>query len=167
MSEIQRPTWPQKWMNIAREISEMSYDSRLKVGAIIVPVDNTGILSLGFNGNAHGLPNKRDSEEEGKAGFIHAEQNCFYKLDYRHPSQKVLYVLYSPCPECAKGAIQCKINRVVYDKPFRDTRGIDILNMGGIEVYTLDEAIFLAQQGIWGDEHCKVDRKVALTSLRP
>jgi len=145
----QRPTWPQVWMDLAESLSRRSCDPKTKVGAVIVSGDNTRVLSLGYNGTPHGFVNERESMEENKSGCIHAEQNAFYKLSYNEPCEKILYTLFSPCPECARGTIQCRINRVVYKTPFRDTQGIEIIKRGNIEVYTLDEAIYLVKENVW------------------
>jgi dCMP deaminase len=136
-------------MDFAESISRKSCDEKTKVGAVIVNSDNTRVLSLGYNGTPHGFPNKRDSLEPGKAGTIHAEQNAYYKLNYSDNCEKILYTLYSPCPECARGAIQCRIDRVVYKNVFRDSDGIEIIKRAGIEIYTLEEANILDALGIW------------------
>jgi len=150
MSDL-RPCWPEVWMDLAENLSRRSCDSKTKVGAVIVSGDNTRVLSLGYNGTPHGFANERESLEPGQAGTIHAEQNAFYKLSYNEPCEKILYTLFSPCPECARGAIQCRINRVVFKTPFRDTAGIDIIFRGNIEIYTLEEAKSLANSGVWND----------------
>lgn len=144
-----RQLWPVIWMNLAKSISQRSCDCKTKVGAVIVSSDNTRVLSVGYNGTPHGFPNERDSLEEGKSGLIHAEQNCYYKLSYNENCEKVLYTLYSPCPECARGAIQCKINRVVYENIFRDASGLDILHRGGIKVFNIYEAIEAIKNNTW------------------
>lgn len=150
MIPTERLTWPETWMEFAKTIANRSYDKKIKVGAVIVTADNTSVLALGYNGNAHGFPNERDSLEIGKSGFIHAEQNAYYKLDYSNPSERIMYVIYSPCSVCAKGAIQCRMNRVVYKTPYHsDIAGIKIMRRGGIEVYDLEEASYLARDGAW------------------
>lgn len=168
INDNEKETWPETWMNVARQIAKHSYDDKLKVAAIIVTVDNTRILSLGYNGNAHGLPNKRDSMAPGMSGFIHAEQNAFYKLNYTDPVEKIMYVLYSPCVNCAKGAIQCKINRVVYDKVFREPAGIDVLRQGGIEIYSLEEAKYLDKMNSWNlkGEFGRHQRQLAIENIK-
>lgn len=118
-------------MQVAHTIAERSYDPTRRVGAIIVTADNSQVLSLGYNGNAKGLPNMRDSEVPGESGFIHAEQNALYKLDYRDPHEKIMYVTTSPCAACAKGIIQCDIGTVFYDEKYRNCSGVDILRQSG------------------------------------
>jgi dCMP deaminase len=123
-------------MSVAHQIKERSYDPRRKVGAIIVPADNSMILSLGYNGNAKGLPNFHESSVPGESGFIHAEQNALYKLDYRTPGEKKIYVTTSPCLMCAKGILQCNISTVIYDEEYRDLSGVQtLLESGRVEVF--------------------------------
>jgi deoxycytidylate deaminase len=157
----QRPTWPEVWMELAENLSRRSCDIKTQVGAVIVSGDNTRVLSLGYNGTPHGFPNERESLEEGKAGTIHAEQNALYKLSYNEQCEKIIYTTFSPCPECARGLIQCRINRVVYKTLFRDTQGIEIIKRGNIEVYTLDEAISLTKERVW-----ESTREVRLEHIR-
>jgi dCMP deaminase len=128
-----RPDWDEIWMEMAYNIRRRSYDPRLQVGCVIVPDDNSQILALGYNGQPKGLPNIVDSLEPGKSGMIHAEQNAMYKLDYREPSRKVMYLTHSPCDMCAKGIIQCKIAEVVYDVKYRSEEGLRILSQAGVE----------------------------------
>jgi dCMP deaminase len=149
MTTNDRLSWPEVWMEFAHLISQRSYDDKLKVGAVIVSVDNSTVLSLGYNGNARGLPNVRDSLEPGKSGFIHAEMNALLKLNFRDPAEKILYVTHSPCPDCCKAVIQSNINHVIYDKEFRDMSGLDYLRQSGIGVSNyVSAARYLASQKI-------------------
>ena len=160
MSDL-RPCWPEVWMDLAENLSRRSCDSKTKVGAVIVSGDNTRVLSLGYNGTPHGFANERESLEPGQAGTIHAEQNAMYKLSYNEQCEKIIYTTFSPCPECARGLIQCRINRVVYKNLFRDTQGIDIIKRGNIEIYTLEEAKLLSQEQVWDST-----REVRLNHVR-
>ena len=101
-------------MAVAREIAKRSHDDKYKVGCIVVPDTNTGILALGYNGNYPGGPHIRESDQPGESGFMHAELNCLLKLDFHSPYQKIMYVTLSPCIMCAKMILACKITRVVY-----------------------------------------------------
>jgi dCMP deaminase len=143
---IDRPTWPETWMGVAERISERSYDTRLKVGSIIVSADNTCVLSVGYNGNAKGLPNVAESLEPGHSGFLHSELNACIKADFSFPKPKHMYCTHSTCPACAKILINFGIARFVYDTLYRDASGLDLLRQGGVEVMTLDEAILTAKR---------------------
>lgn len=135
MSE--RATWDQIWLDVAKTISQRSYDPRLKVGAIIVSEDNTSVLSIGYNGNYRGGPHQHDSLEQGKSGFIHAEVNALIKADFNFHKKKNLYVTHSPCVDCSKLIINANISKVVYDIEYRDVSGLEILRQSGVDVYKL------------------------------
>jgi dCMP deaminase len=136
-----RPNWPQVWMDVARQIAARSYDPRLKVCAIMVPEDNTGILALGYNGNAKGLPNEAESLEPGQSGMVHAEVNCLIKAPFHFPLKKHMYVTHSTCRQCAKLVINANVSRVVYGELYRDASGLDLLRSAGIEVCSIEEAV--------------------------
>jgi dCMP deaminase len=126
-NDDERSPWDDVWIEVVKSISKRSYDPSLKVAAIVVTEDNTQLLSLGFNGNYAGGPNKRDSEIPGKSGFIHAEINCLIKMDYNNPKNKKMYLTHSPCIDCAKAIINSGIKEVIYEIEYRDISGIQLL----------------------------------------
>lgn len=138
-----RPDWHETWMAIARTVAERSYDPRLKVGAIVVSDDNTRLLSLGYNGNYRGGPNVPDSTDPGQSGFIHAEVNALIKCDYNFNRKKIMYLTHSPCVGCAKLIVNADISQVVFDVPYRDPTGLDILRAGGVEVTRFSDVVIL------------------------
>jgi dCMP deaminase len=121
-------------MEFAHSIARRSYDPRYQVGAIVVTSDNTQVLSVGYNGNYSGGPNKVESETPGESGMLHAEINALLKSDYNNPKKKIMYVTLSPCRMCAKAIVNAGIDKVVYDEQYRDTSGIELLKEAGIYV---------------------------------
>ncbi len=135
---MDRPSWDFIWSQFATTIAKRSCDPKLKVGAIIVPDDNTGVLSLGYNGDHKGGSNQRDSNHSGESGFLHAEINALIKLDFNNPKPKKMYVTHSPCKMCAKAIINADIKEVFYAEEFHsDLSGISLLNDYGIKAYKL------------------------------
>jgi len=134
MELTMRPTWHSIWASFASTIAQRSTDPKYKVGCVIVPEDNTGVLALGYNGDHKGGPNQRDSEESGQSGFIHAEINALIKMDYNNPKNKIMYVTHSPCYMCAKAIINAGIKKVIYIQEYTDTRGIELLKANNIGV---------------------------------
>jgi len=124
-------------MNFAKSISARSIDPRFKVGAVVVSNDNTQVLSVGYNGDHAGGPNKVESTTPGESGCIHAEINALIKLDYNNPKDKKMYVTLSPCKMCAKAIVNSGINEVIYDEEYRDKSGIDLLSMSDIVIRRL------------------------------
>lgn len=141
---VPRMTWCETWMSIAKTIADMrSYDPRMKVGAIVISEDNTQMLALGYNGNYKGGPHEPESLAPGQSGFIHAELNALLKCDYNFPRRKVMYVTHAPCKMCAKAIINHGIAKVIYETPYRDMSGVDLLLSAGVVVHSFDEAILI------------------------
>ena len=133
-----RPNFSEIYMNLAWMFAQRSTCERLKVGCVITSTDYEQVLSVGYNGNAKGLPNKCDSSEPGSCGCIHAEMNALIKC--RTPSyvDKYVFVTHSPCKMCAKSMINLgKVVAVSYDIQYRSKEGIDILTDNGVYVYQI------------------------------
>jgi dCMP deaminase len=102
------------FIEIARVIAKKSKDPSTKVGAIIVDLENR-IVSTGYNGFIS--KNNEDYmtfERPLKYHLtIHAEMNAllFAKQDL---TGKIMYITHSPCSECLKHILQCKIRTVYY-----------------------------------------------------
>jgi dCMP deaminase len=130
-----RPDWDEIWSTFAEMISKRSVDPKHKVGAVIVNSENTQVLSIGYNGDQKGGPNKRESLDKGHSGFIHAEINSLIKMDYNNPCRKKMYVTLSPCEVCAKAIVNAGIDEVIFNELYGDgCPGIDILSNAGIVV---------------------------------
>jgi len=102
------------FLEIAQVIAKKSKDPSTKVGAIIVDSENR-IISTGYNGFV-------SKNNESYMTFdrpmkyhltIHAEMNAllFSKQDL---SGKTMYITHSPCSECLKHILQCRIRQVYY-----------------------------------------------------
>jgi len=103
------------YMDIAKRVGEMSYDSDTKVGAVIVKDGN--IISMGWNGTPTGFPNECKHPTTGVTlpYVIHAEANAITKLarDGGNGLGATLYCTLAPCMECTKLILQSGINEVV------------------------------------------------------
>ena len=133
--KIIRPDWDIIWSDFAENIANRSVDSKYKVGAVVVNAENTQVLSIGYNGDQKGGPNRRQSQETGKSGFIHAEINALIKMDYNNPCDKKMYLTLSPCEVCAKAIVNADIKEVIFNELYGDgCPGIDILIDAGIKV---------------------------------
>lgn len=124
-----------QYLKIAKIWSESSYATKLKVGAIIVK-DRT-IISDGYNGSISGFPNECEDEHGKTYPFVlHAEANAISKLAQSNHSSKdaTIYITHAPCMECAKLIIQSGIKRVVFDKFYKRTDGINLLVRANVEV---------------------------------
>jgi dCMP deaminase len=128
------------FLNIATEVSQLSYCVRKKVGSIIVKDGN--ILSLGFNGTISGLPNVCEREQPDGSlvtldSVIHAEQNAILKMAKSTQSCEgaTMYLTIPPCVQCAKLIAGSGIRSIVFRDHYYGTQGIDLLLDAGVEVH--------------------------------
>lgn len=128
-SKIER--YDNLYMDIAKRVSEMSYDEDTKVGAVIVKDGN--IISMGWNGTPSGFPNQCKDSTTGRTLpiVIHAEANAICKLARSSTDGQgaTLYTTLSPCTECTKLILQSGITDVVVGQAYeKDMVGYSILN---------------------------------------
>jgi dCMP deaminase len=118
------------YMDIAKRVGEMSYDSDTKVGAVIVKDGN--VISMGWNGTPSGFDNNCKNPSTGITlrTVIHAEANAICKLARSSTNGEgaTLYCTMSPCIECAKLILQAGISHVVVGQMYeRDMEGFKLL----------------------------------------
>jgi len=133
MKEKQRK-YDKAYLKMALEWGELSYCKRRKVGALIVK--DKMIISDGYNGTPTGFENIcEDDEGYTKWYVLHAEANAIAKVSSSTQSTNgaTLYITLSPCRECSKLIFQSGIKRVVYNKKYKDTSGLDFLEKAGVE----------------------------------
>ncbi len=123
------------YLEMAHVWARNSYCKRRQVGALIVK--DRMIISDGYNGTPSGFENICEDETGSTKQYVlHAEANAITKVAQSNNSSKdaTLYVTDSPCVECSKLIIQSGIRRVVYDREYRITDGLDLLKRAGVEV---------------------------------
>jgi dCMP deaminase len=129
------------YMNIAVEISKLSYAEKKKVGCVIVK--NSSIISMGYNGTPCGFNNVCETEtEQGlitNPEVLHAETNAIAKVARSSISSEnsTMYVTLSPCFECAKLIIQAGIKEIYYREDYRLSSGIELLKRAGIPCFQI------------------------------
>lgn len=127
-----RPTMEETLMRMAEVVALRSTCARARVGCVVATGDLTSVVSMGYNGNARGLPNRCDSDEPGACGCLHAEENALLKAPYGAPL--VMFTTTSPCPTCAKRVLNSSVRTVYYREVYRRRAGLYILEDAGIEV---------------------------------
>ncbi|MEM5877858.1 MAG: dCMP deaminase family protein [Candidatus Aenigmatarchaeota archaeon] len=114
---LKRKKWDQRFLKLAKFISEWSKDPSTKVGAVIVD-DKNIILGLGYNGFPRGVPDREDDYLDKKVKYeliVHAEMNAILNSSknlYNCNATIYIWPLF-PCNECAKAISQSGIKRVV------------------------------------------------------
>jgi len=136
-----RITKEEMYMRIALILSARSTCQRIgsdgkpkRVGCVIANYDLSNILSVGYNGNAAGLPDECSKPGmEGNCGCLHAEENAISKC-HSFEKNKILFTTDSPCERCAKFIINNGFAKVYYLRAYRDLTGVKLLESVGIEI---------------------------------
>jgi dCMP deaminase len=135
MHSNDRPTFEKIYMTLATMFAERSSCARLQVGAVVTNLEQTMVLSVGYNGNYRGGPNCCDRKDVGNCGCIHAEANCLIKLNSKGYEKKILYVTHLPCPMCAKMIVnKGGFVKIYYGEDYRVEESKEIFKNSGIEV---------------------------------
>jgi dCMP deaminase len=143
---MNRPTWDEYFMAIAREVSRRSTCLRRQVGAILV-VDRR-ILATGYNGAPSGVPHCAETgclrerlavpsgERHELCRGLHAEQNAIIQgaLYGVGLQGSVLYCTTQPCVICAKMLINAGVERVVYQGEYADELSLEMFEQAGVEL---------------------------------
>lgn len=145
-----RITKAQMFMQIANVVKNRSTCLRSKVGCIITNEQGTVIVSMGYNGNAKGLPNFCDGTEPGKCGCIHAEINALLKAPYDMNAPLHLYTTMSPCLSCSKLILNSAVSHIFIQDLYRTTEGLRILIQSGVKCI-MQQPDHASQSTIWID----------------
>ena len=153
------------FLKTAYLFAELSKCTRLQTGAVVV-IDNRPV-SVGYNGlppgsddslvehecpdctgfnqNDTGLyidkcPTCQDHSVLTNPEVQHAERNALDFCTKNGISTKgaTLYITHAPCLECAKSIVTTGIKRVVFNRPYRLTTGLDYLATHKVKVKMLD-----------------------------
>lgn len=140
--EAQRPSFLDIYMNLASSLAERSTCLRgTKVGCVITSPDWRKVLSVGYNGNASGLPNRCDVIGEkaiGNCGDLHAELNACLSCDSPRYVEKVVFCTHLPCVMCAKALINLGgVKQIYYKNDYRIRDSLEILKTVGVNIVQL------------------------------
>ncbi len=141
---MERASWDEYFMAIARVVASRSTCDRKFVGAVIVR-DRT-ILSTGYNGSIRGMPHCSEvghlMEDNHCVATIHAECNAIIQAAKNGVSidGAAIYVTASPCWNCFKTIVNGGIRRIVYGEFYRDNRIFDVASKLNVELVHLPEA---------------------------
>jgi dCMP deaminase len=113
--------WDNKFIGLAKHISEWSKDTNRKNGAVIVDTDNN-VLSLGYNGLPRGCDDSIESRYEQPTKYFyfeHAERNSIYHAARNGVVIKnaKMYMTMFCCSDCARAIIQSGITEIIAPQP--------------------------------------------------
>ena len=148
---MERPSWEEYFMEIARLVARRSTCLRRQVGAVVVKEKN--ILATGYNGTPSGIThcevvgclrqklNVPSGERHELCRGLHAEQNAIIQAAKHgiNIADSTLYCTNSPCIICSKMLINAGVRRIVYLEGYSDALSLEMLAESGIEVRTFEE----------------------------
>ncbi len=142
--EMNRPTWNEYFLNIAREVAQRSTCERAKVGAVIVK--DKRILTTGYNGSPRGLAHCTEvgclMDNGHCVRTLHAEQNAIIQAALHGVITEgaIIYVTHQPCFNCAKTIINAGISEIVYDREYHDDRSLEFLELAGVKLIGINRS---------------------------
>jgi len=146
---MERPSWDEYFMDIARLVSSRSTCMRRQVGAVMVKSKH--VLATGYNGTPSGITHCSETgclrdqlkvpsgERHELCRGLHAEQNAIIQAA-RHGidiNGATLYCTHSPCIICSKMLINAGIKQIVYIHGYPDQMSLDMIGEAGINTRIL------------------------------
>lgn len=142
---MERPSWPEYFMDIARLVARRSTCLRRQVGAVVVKEKH--ILATGYNGTPSGITHCAEvgclrqqlgvpsGERHELCRGLHAEQNAIIQAAKHgvNIAGSTLYCTNSPCVICSKMIINAGVLKIVYQEGYPDSLSLEMLKEAGIE----------------------------------
>ncbi|HEY3346153.1 MAG TPA: cytidine/deoxycytidylate deaminase family protein [Nitrospirota bacterium] len=143
---MERPSWDEYFLEIARLVSKRSTCVRRQVGAVLAKDKN--ILATGYNGSPSKTTHCGDigclreklgtpsGERHEICRGLHAEQNAIIQAAKHGTgiSGAVLYCTHQPCSICSKMIINAGITKIIYENGYPDSLGQAMLDEAGVLV---------------------------------
>lgn len=142
---MERPTWNDYFLGLAKVVSQRSHDIHTKHGCVITDASHR-ILGVGYNGFPRGLidENLPTSRPEKYKWMIHAERNALSNCIVR-PDNGIAYVTGQCCNDCIIALWQEGISRIVMNDDHgtflfdeEEQKRFDLFTkMSGIEIHKI------------------------------
>ena len=147
---MNRPTWDEYFMEIARLVASRSTCLRRQVGAVMVKDKN--ILATGYNGTPSGIRhcaevgclrqqlNVPSGERHELCRGLHAEQNAIIQAAKHgvNIDGATLYCTHSPCIICSKMLINSGVKRIVCCDGYPDPLAKAMLDEAELNIETME-----------------------------
>ena len=121
MSQSNRLSWHELFMQIAKLVAQRSEDPHTKVGACLVK-DNH-VIGIGYNGVPRGFEGSFDWHSSEKYDYvIHAEMNAIANACAigANVTRAEIFLTMSPCHDCMKLIVQHQIKKVYFIDQYKD-----------------------------------------------
>ena len=129
--------WDNYFSSIAEATAQLSYATKLKVGA--VAVSNRRIICQGYNGTPSGLSNICEIDGKTLPSVLHAEENLilFAAKKGIKLEDTTLYITHAPCINCARMIYGAGFKDVYFKDFYKSDEGIAFLISVNINIRKL------------------------------
>jgi dCMP deaminase len=147
MIKLDRPTWDEYFISLAKAAAQRSTCPSRKVGCVVVNPETNQVISMGYNGAARGTSHCTEDcliRESGKGwrkcNAIHAELNAVISAAMNGTSTNgaTMYLTTTPCLFCSRTIINAGIRKVIADTFYPQKEAIELLQEGGVDVYVIN-----------------------------
>ena len=131
-----RPGWEEYFMEVARTVATRATCPRASVGAVLVR--DHRILTTGYNGAPRGIAHCTEAGcivvNDHCQRATHAEANAIVQgaLHGVGLQGATAYCTHQPCVNCSKLLISAGVTKIVYDQPYPDPVGSELLAEAGV-----------------------------------
>ena len=131
-----RPGWDEYFMEIAHTVATRATCPRASVGAVLVR--DHRILTTGYNGAPRGIAHCTEAGcivvNDHCQRATHAEANAIVQgaLHGVGLQGATAYCTHQPCGNCSKLLISAGVTKIVYDQPYPDPVGSELLAEAGV-----------------------------------
>ncbi|MDR2156643.1 MAG: cytidine/deoxycytidylate deaminase family protein [Clostridiales Family XIII bacterium] len=148
---MERPSWDEYFMGMAKLTAERSTCLRRQVGAVIV--QDRQIVATGYNGAPKGIAHCDEKggclreklkipsgERHELCRALHAEQNAIIQAATSGQSIEgaTIYITHQPCVICAKMIINAGIRKIIVADGYPDAFAVEILAEAGLKIVMLE-----------------------------
>jgi dCMP deaminase len=148
---MERPSWDEYFMGIAKLTSERSTCLRRKVGSVIVK--DKQVIATGYNGAPKGISHCDEmggclreklgvpsGERHELCRALHAEQNAIIQAATSGQSVDgaTIYITHQPCVICAKMIINAGIRKIIVNEGYPDDLSVEILDEAGLKIVNME-----------------------------
>jgi dCMP deaminase len=148
---MERPSWPDFFMNLAKDVSTRSTCKRRQIGAVLVRENQ--IISTGYNGAPTDIPhcievgcmrdemNIESGTHHELCMAVHAEQNAIIQAaKHGHVTKGcTMYCTTMPCAICTKMIINAGIVEVYFNEGYPDQLTERIVKQKRGQMYTKEQ----------------------------
>jgi dCMP deaminase len=144
---MNKPTWDEYFLGMARMVATRATCPRRSVGCVIVDPETKNVISTGYNGAPRGTMHCGNACENIPSGSsfekcraVHAELNAITAAALNGATTRgaEMYLTTTPCVFCSRVIINAGISKVYALTYYPQAEAVELLTEGGIDVVVVN-----------------------------